>query len=1192
MRAKIILALLLLFGVSASPLHPQASPYSNSVFPSQIFTATGQTGATIQLNGLITPSSTVGSSFASGTITLTGTSLTTVTFSLLGSADNGVTFFPLPLTPVATPGTTAVTAITATASGLYQVSLAGLTHVRFATSGTFTATNVSLILTASPNALTSRTGGGTGSGSVLPSPQFHPGYYPNAGSNAVVQGDSVATTDGAGNWALRSNGGTRDAILNQTNPATLTCDGIFNSLHATAGALVTVNQGYSICDEGVVSSIGYRSPFSVIFNPEFARDTTQQDFRHLGGYYNEFSPGTWNILDNFVNTHPAQQAGSGGLWIFHQTNQFMIGSGKNQQNIGNSGNWDVVTLFADNLINLTRGISTTHNLTAVKGEGDYQAYGNQVIAHGDDPEGSGEGKTIFRNRMIQDGLVFLGPAAQTYTTGATVLGITGYTGIPPYPYDGDYFVDSTQATAPFYITASTGFSGTTPSTVTVSATLTPDNWGLQTADMDTGAVPELYYGATTPVTVTVSGFTSAPTTGVMCVGDHANNEQVIVTNIASYAAGTATFTAGFRFWHNEGAVYSQGPQACHFLDVMVNGLGNFRNVVETLGAKDAHTLMLSAHIFGGWATEPDGIWSTNGFPTGTVFTRDTFGAVTAVFSGDGPGGAGFNGQEITINANSGLPSSFFGSWDCTETDTGDATITFNTITSGSPGSFTSTGPVYTSHLMVEMPAGRLMPGAEEVYTGDPSTFVLNGNVGVEANTMTIAAGDQLESQGGPEVVMDLDHSTIAMITPTSAQSPSIGHIEQVASRPNDGYTHKRILDDTEGGYFQGDGGIHSGMSYETLDGPHYKQFWTINQPIVTQSGGVMNIAACPGMDAPTCSRLHNFGWGLTSIESPLATHAEHYQNWTGNLRWVDSDKASSGLINEQRWTTVDPAGSPGTGWQVEVQDLINGTDSKVELDRYNGAALTDGITGAKVNVLGAAVNMTAGSGSTLVLTPTTLKYGGSNICTVASGCGSGSMVYPGVGIGVSTGSAWGASLAAPSSAIVGLTDTQTLTNKTVDGVSPTTMAFLDATSSVQTQLNAKAPTISPGFTGTPTAPTQTTSTNNTTLATTNYVKNLTGVSVSPTITPGTGVTSVTCAVASCTNLRGTYTVVGGTATTGVIATFVWSATSTAYACRVSQNGSASWYGLSHSVATTTGMTISAANTIASATFAFDYECLP
>lgn len=70
----------------------------------------------------------------------------------------------------------------------------------------------------------------------------------------------------------------------------------------------------------------------------------------------------------------------------------------------------------------------------------------------------------------------------------------------------------------------------------------------------------------------------------------------------------------------------------------------------------------------------------------------------------------------------------------------------------------------------------------------------------------------------------------------------------------------------------------------------------------------------------------------------------------------------------------------------------------------------------------------------------------------------GTQTFPSAGIMVSTGTAFGTSLTAPASTIVGISDTQTLTAKTVDGVTPTVMAYLDVTSSVQTQLNAKVST--------------------------------------------------------------------------------------------------------------------------------------
>lgn len=93
-------------------------------------------------------------------------------------------------------------------------------------------------------------------------------------------------------------------------------------------------------------------------------------------------------------------------------------------------------------------------------------------------------------------------------------------------------------------------------------------------------------------------------------------------------------------------------------------------------------------------------------------------------------------------------------------------------------------------------------------------------------------------------------------------------------------------------------------------------------------------------------------------------------------------------------------------------------------------------------------------------------------------------------------------------------------------------------------------------------------------------------------TGGTGVTSVTCATATCTVSRGSYTVVGGTATTGTIVTLVWPTTTTAWVCSVDMNGGTGFLGIGHSVATATGMNITAGLTVVGVTFIVDYNCVP
>lgn len=132
----------------ATPAFAQYYPGSlatmtpNYSYPAQTFTATAQTGTAINLGGL-----------TSGIVQVKGTGLTTVTFAVQGSMDGGATWFSLPTATyptTAAPSTLAVTQ-TATATTQYVVNLAGITNVRFVTSGTFTATSVTLQLTASAN---------------------------------------------------------------------------------------------------------------------------------------------------------------------------------------------------------------------------------------------------------------------------------------------------------------------------------------------------------------------------------------------------------------------------------------------------------------------------------------------------------------------------------------------------------------------------------------------------------------------------------------------------------------------------------------------------------------------------------------------------------------------------------------------------------------------------------------------------------------------------------------------------------------------------------------------------------------------------------------------------------------------------------------------------------------------------------
>jgi hypothetical protein len=125
------------------------------------------------------------------------------------------------------------------------------------------------------------------------------------------------------------------------------------------------------------------------------------------------------------------------------------------------------------------------------------------------------------------------------------------------------------------------------------------------------------------------------------------------------------------------------------------------------------------------------------------------------------------------------------------------------------------------------------------------------------------------------------------------------------------------------------------------------------------------------------------------------------------------------------WTIVLDVGG-GVTWGNITGSISGQTDLNSALSGKagTGSITSGGITMATARILGrttastgAVQEISIGAGLSLAA--------GSLACTVTG------MTYPGVGIAVSTGSGWDTSKAAPSGTIVGTSDTQTLTAKTL-----------------------------------------------------------------------------------------------------------------------------------------------------------------